>query len=75
VFFAGKEENVKWFFGEAESENFYYRMMDKSEISLITGGKVPRIMLLQEGIVKSVLKYEDITEEILNGFFIDNSNH
>ena len=75
VFFSGKEENVKWFYGEAESESFYYRMMDKKEISLITGGKVPRIMLLQEGIVKSVLKYEDITEERLIGFFIDNSNH
>jgi uncharacterized membrane protein YphA (DoxX/SURF4 family) len=69
VFFLGIEVNVEWFYKVANSERFSYRMMDKKEMSLITDGKVPYVLLLEEGIVKNTLRYEDITENELKQFF------
>jgi len=44
-------------------------MMDKEEISIITNGKVPRVFLIENGIVKNVLRYNDINENRLKHFF------
>lgn len=68
VFFMGKEENVEWFYNVSKSTEFKYRLIDKKEMSIITDGKIPRVFLIDDGIVKNVLRYSDITEKELKKF-------
>lgn len=69
VFFAGKEVNVNWFFETAQSSHFHYNMMEKETLSQLTDGIVPKIFLLEDGIIREILIYEDLNEMTLKTFF------
>jgi len=69
VFFSGREINVNWFYNTSNSIHFPYRMMEKEHMSAITGGQVPQLFLLNNGIVEDVLYFDEDTEAELLNFF------
>jgi hypothetical protein len=69
VFFAGREINVNWFFNKAESSHFEYKMLEKEVLSQLTDGVVPKIFLIEDGIVQEILDYEDVNEQKFKSFF------
>jgi thiol-disulfide isomerase/thioredoxin len=69
VFFSGREINVKWFYDTSGSVHFPYRMLEKEYMSIITGGQVPQLILLKDGIVEEVLYFDEETEAELSKFF------
>lgn len=69
VFFSGREINVEWFYNTSDSFHFSYKMMTKEIMSTITGGEIPQLLLLENGVVIEVLDFDKNTEYQLINFF------
>ena len=74
IFFTGQEKNVKWFFNASKSDCFPYRMLDIENMSYITNGSVPKMFLVENGIIKSSFSYSDMPETEIISFFTENKN-
>lgn len=69
VLFMGREVNVNWFYNTSEAKHFPYQMMEKERLSIITSGDVPKIFLVENGVIQAILNYDEITEYTFQTFF------
>jgi uncharacterized membrane protein YphA (DoxX/SURF4 family) len=65
--FWGTDKSVNAFYKETKMPNTPYKLLDPSQFLKITNGKMPLIILLDEGIIKGKHNYRSINDnEIIN---------
>lgn len=74
IVFFGSEHSVDHFFEETNSIKFQYSFLPPDKFLGITNGKMPIIILLEDGEVKGKFGYRNINENEIINFIRNNSN-